>query len=101
MKIKFEIDVQGKRITFYIKRGELQDWVADAVKKFPELSTGALCKNGSEFLSKVMIRTTKEVCEKNGVMDWDKLKPDFVTYKDKSELPLPLRVGAYGTGYIE
>ena len=91
MKIKFEIDVKGKKITFFIKRGELQEWVKNAIDRFPELKIESLSKKGSEFLALTMTKVMEEICGKEGIEDWNSFKPDFVMYKDKIELPLQLR----------
>lgn len=91
MKIKFVSDVENKKVVFYIKQGELKDWVANAMKEFPELNDEQLCNKGSNFLALVMTRTMQEVCKKNGIKDWEDFKPDFVLYKSNEQLPTFLR----------
>ncbi len=86
MKISFEINVQAKKVTFFVKRGELYKWVEDAVAKFPELGTDALSMKGSDYLGAVLTRVMKDVCEANHVQDWQNFIPDFVTYRSEPDL---------------
>lgn len=91
MRIKFQIDAERKQVAFFIKKGEMQKWVARAIKDFPELSNEQLSKRGSEFLTAVMTRAMKEVCEANQVKGWESFYPTFVFYKKNFELPIPLQ----------
>ena len=89
LRISFCIDIKSNKITFYIARGKLEEWVKNAIKKYPKMD---VVKNGSELLTWTMANATKEVCERNKVKDWEKLKPCFVLYKSQAEIPRELKV---------
>ena len=91
MRISFTIDVKAKQVRFYIKQGELRNWVETAIKNLPGLSNEELTKNGSESLTMVMTKTMKRICEIQNIPNWETFKPEFTLYKIKSELPLELR----------
>ena len=88
LRISFCIDVKNSKITFYIERGKLEEWVKTAIKKYPKMD---VTKKGTELLTWTMAKATEEVCERNKVKDWEKLKPNFVLYKSEAEIPRELK----------
>ena len=89
LKISFCIDIKKNKITFYIERGKLEEWVKQAIDKYPNMD---VTKKGSELLTWTMAKATEEVCIMKKVKDWEKLKPNFILYKSESELPRELKV---------
>lgn len=91
MQIKFEVDVARKIITFFFKNGSLRKWVSNAIDRFPELSNKQLSKRSSEFLTIVMLRAMKQVCELGNIKNWEEFKPKFVAYNSSKILPRELQ----------
>lgn len=91
MRIIFDIDVSNKKITFFVRYGELRKWVEQGIKDNPDLSSEEIANNGSHNLALVTSKVVQNVCEANGVENWGNLKPRFVQYKSSSELPMHLR----------
>ena len=89
LRIQFLVQPKERKITFYIERGKLEDWVKRAMEKFPNVD---IPTKGSELLTYTMAKATKEVCEKAKIKDWETLKPNFILFKTQSEIPREARI---------
>lgn len=78
MKIDFDIDAERKKVSFFVKQGELNEWLKDTIKRFPELDQEQLSKRDTHILSEVMGRALKEICESNNIEDWKDFVPHIV-----------------------
>jgi hypothetical protein len=78
LKIQFLIDVERKRVAFFVKKGELKRWVEDALQSFPELSKEQIVDRSSNCLNETVLKTMAKVCEMNNISDWQNFKPSFV-----------------------
>lgn len=89
MKIKFEIDNKKRKVIFFVKNGQLEKYVKALIKKYG-IDNEKISKKGSEAITYVLGKAIERISEltKKDIFNYT---PNFVFYKKKYELPIPLQ----------